>query len=252
MLLLLKLPMSKITKAKECVRRLIRDFFPDWLSYNSSSYQIVVIGIGFTRPHSCFWSPIWYVRHTSRQTAWIRQQRGTYSPFFRSLVCSKIKSDHHRELFSYRTDPFSPCINASMLMGFKLDVTPVMVTTGAARSNITWFQKPFSMEACVPLSFDELVALRTNVGEWGMKIRGLRKTMSISPTILLPVTEAVRSTTIIMLMLSKRMKKKILLSGPKSAAPLVHLKNSVLRASSKKREKMASYGCFKKKIWKKK
>ena len=36
-----------------------------------------------------------------------------------------------------------------MLMGFKLDVTPVMVTTGAARSNITWFQKPFSMEASV-------------------------------------------------------------------------------------------------------
>ena len=62
MLLLLKLPMSKITKAKECVRRLIRDFFPDWLSYNSSSYQIV-IGIGFTRPHFSLWSPIWYVRH---------------------------------------------------------------------------------------------------------------------------------------------------------------------------------------------
>ena len=131
----------------------------------------VPIGIGFTRPHSCIWSPIWYVRHTSRQTAWIKQQhRGTYS-FFRSLVCLRIKSDH-REPFSYRTDPFrfSPCINASMLMGFKLDVTLVMVTTGAARSNITWFQKPFSMEACVPLSFDEMGSFEDECGDGGWKL----------------------------------------------------------------------------------
>ena len=165
MLLLLKLPMSKITKAKECVRRLIRDFFSrlavvqlffvpnsDWDRVYSTPFQSL-------KPHLICPS---YEHQDSSQTSWISQQRGTYS-FFRALVCLKIRSDH-REAFSYWTDPFSPCINASMLMGFKLDVTPVMVTTGAARSNITWFQKPFSMEACVPLSFDEMVALRTNVG----------------------------------------------------------------------------------------
>ena len=82
MLLLLKLPMSKITKAKECVRRLIRDFFSrlavvqlffvpnsDWDRVYSTPFQSL-------KPHLICPS---YEHQDSRQTPWIRQQRGTYS-----------------------------------------------------------------------------------------------------------------------------------------------------------------------------